>query len=142
LSKGYLLGKEERANIYVHDEHWYDENSVELLLGRSVTQVDRIAHEVRLDDGERIGYAKLLLATGASPRRLELPGADLDGVLYLRRVEDSERLRDALRGGGRIVVIGAGWIGLETAAVAREYGCEVTVIEPQPVPLHAALDGR
>lgn len=139
LSKGYLLGKEVRAKIYVHDERWYDQNSVELLLGRRVTHLDRATHEVQLDGGERIGYAKLLLATGASPRRLELPGGNLDGVLYLRRVEDSERLRDVIRGGGRVVVVGAGWIGLETAAAAREYGCDVTVIEPQSVPLHAAL---
>jgi 3-phenylpropionate/trans-cinnamate dioxygenase ferredoxin reductase subunit len=97
------------------------------------------AHEVELDNGERVGYAKLLLATGASPRRLRLPGADLDGVHYLRRVEDSDRLREVIRDGGRIVVVGAGWIGLETAAAAREYGCDVTVIDPQQAPLVAAL---
>jgi len=81
----------------------------------------------------------LLLTTGASARQLDLPGADLDGVCYLRRIEDSERLREAIRGGGRVVVVGAGWVGLETVAAAREYGCEVTVIEPQPTPLQAAL---
>jgi 3-phenylpropionate/trans-cinnamate dioxygenase ferredoxin reductase component len=81
----------------------------------------------------------LLLTTGASPRRLRLPGADLEGVHYLRRVEDSDRLRQTIRPGGRIVVVGAGWIGLETAAAARESGCDVTVIDPQPAPLIAAL---
>lgn len=139
LSKGYLLGKEEKAGFYVHDEGWYRENSVELLLGRRVTSLDRAAHRVELDGGEQLGYSKLLLATGASPRRLDLPGADLDGVHYLRRAEDSERLREAFRAGGRVVVVGAGWIGLETAAAAREYGCEVTIIEPQPAPVQAAL---
>ncbi|MGH3462225.1 MAG: NAD(P)/FAD-dependent oxidoreductase [Kribbellaceae bacterium] len=139
LSKSYLLGTAERATIYLHDEHWYGEKSVELMLGRRATRLDRRAHEVELDDGERIGYNKLLLATGASPRRLRLPGGDLDGVHYLRRVEDSDRLRETIRGGGRVVVVGGGWIGLETAAAAREYGCDVTVIDPQPTPLLAAL---
>ncbi|MGV9775494.1 NAD(P)/FAD-dependent oxidoreductase [Streptosporangium sp. NPDC003464] len=139
LSKGYLLGKEEKAKVYVHDEGWYGEHSVELLTGRRVTGIDRSAHEVELDDGRRLGYAKLLLAPGASPRRLDVPGADLDGVHYLRSLDDSERLRGAVRGGGRVVVVGAGWIGLETAAAARGYGCEVTVVEPRPVPLQAAL---
>jgi 3-phenylpropionate/trans-cinnamate dioxygenase ferredoxin reductase subunit len=139
LSKGYLLGKDERAKIYVHEEHWYADHAVELLLGRRAALLDRGAREVELDTGERIGYGKLLLATGASPRRLRLPGADLEGVHYLRRVEDSDRLREAIRAGGRIVVVGAGWIGLEAAAAARESGCEVTVIEPQSAPLIAAL---
>jgi 3-phenylpropionate/trans-cinnamate dioxygenase ferredoxin reductase component len=139
LSKGYLLGKDERASIYVHEERWYAEHAVELLLGRRATLLDRGAHEVELDTGERIGYTKLLLATGVSPRRLRLPGADLDGVHYLRRVEDSDRLREAFRDGGRIVVVGAGWIGLEIAAAAREYGCAVTVVAPDRVPLVAAL---
>ncbi|MGQ0776911.1 MAG: NAD(P)/FAD-dependent oxidoreductase [Pseudonocardiales bacterium] len=138
LSKGYLLGKEDKSKLYVHDESWYDENSVELRLGCRATSLDRAGHQVELD-GDWLSYNKLLLATGASPRRLDLPGADLAGVHYLRSVEDSERLRAAIRGGGRVVVVGAGWIGLETAAAAREYGCEVTVIEPQPTPLQAAL---
>jgi len=139
LSKGYLLGKEAKAKIYVHDAGWYDENSVELLLQRPVTRVDRAQREVHLGGGDRLPYSKVLLATGASPRRLGVPGADLDGVLYLRRVEDSERLRDTIRGGGRIVVVGAGWIGLETAAAAVHYGCDVTVVEPQEAPLLGAL---
>jgi 3-phenylpropionate/trans-cinnamate dioxygenase ferredoxin reductase component len=106
-----------------------------------VTRLDPAEHQVEIESGNRLGYSKLLLATGASPRRLDLPGADLDGVLYLRRLEDSERLREAIRGGGRVVVVGAGWIGLETAAAAREYGCEVTIIEPQPTPLLQAALG-
>jgi 3-phenylpropionate/trans-cinnamate dioxygenase ferredoxin reductase component len=139
LSKGYLLGTDERAQLYVHEERWYADHAVDVLLGRKVTSLDRGAHQVQLDTGERISYTKLLLATGASSRKLRLPGADLDGVHYLRRVDDSDRLRAAIRAGGRIVVVGAGWIGLETAAAARVAGCEVTVIDPQPVPLLAAL---
>ncbi|MFJ2034209.1 NAD(P)/FAD-dependent oxidoreductase [Streptosporangium sp. NPDC087985] len=139
LSKGYLLGKEEKAKVYVHDEGWYAENTVELLLGHRVTGIDRAGRQVELDDGRRFGYDKLLLTPGSSPRRLDVPGADLDGVHYLRELGDSERLREAIRAGGRVVVVGAGWIGLETAAAAREYGCEVTIVKPQPVPLRAAL---
>ncbi|MGQ0716362.1 MAG: NAD(P)/FAD-dependent oxidoreductase [Pseudonocardiales bacterium] len=139
LSKGYLLGKQDKARLYVHDGGWYTENSVDLQLGRRVTSLDRAEHQVGLEGGDRLGYSKLLLATGASPRQLDLPGADLDGVHYLRQIEDSERLREAIHSGGHVVVVGAGWIGLETAAAAREYGCEVTVIEPQPTPLQAAL---
>ncbi|MEU8383998.1 FAD-dependent oxidoreductase [Streptosporangium sp. NPDC048865] len=140
LSKSYLLGKEERAKLYVHDDDWYAANSVERLLGRRATGLDRAARHVELDDGRRVRYDKLLLAPGSSPRRLDVPGADLDGVHLLRSLGDSERLREAVHGGGRrVVVVGAGWIGLETAAAAREYGCEVTVVEPRAVPLHAAL---
>ncbi len=139
LSKGYLLGKEDRAKVYVHDEAWYADNSVELVLGSQVTGLDRASRRLELDGGGRLDYGKLLLVPGASPRRLDVPGAELDGLHYLRSLEDSERLREAIRGGGRVVVVGAGWIGLETAAAAREYGCEVTVVEPNPVPLQTSL---
>ncbi|MEU5258786.1 FAD-dependent oxidoreductase [Amycolatopsis sp. NPDC021455] len=139
LSKGYLLGQEDRASVFVHDEKWYAEQEIEVLTGRRVTALDRAAHEIELADGERLGYTKLLLATGASPRRLRVPGNDLKGVHYLRRLAHADRLREALASGGRVVVAGAGWIGLETAAAARHYGCEVTVVEPSPAPLHAAL---
>ncbi|GAA4218030.1 3-phenylpropionate/trans-cinnamate dioxygenase ferredoxin reductase subunit [Streptosporangium album] len=139
LSKGYLVGKEERDKIYVHDAGWYAENAVELLLGRRVTGIDRAGRQVELDDGRRLGYDRLLLAPGSSPRPLDVPGADLDGVHYLRTVGDSERLREAIRGGGRVVVAGAGWIGMETAAAARSYGCEVTVVGSQPAPLQSSL---
>lgn len=87
-----------------------------------------------MDDGDRVSYAKLLLATGSSPRRLSIPGADLDNVLYLRRVGDSERLKSAFVEGAKIVVIGGGWIGLETAAAARMAGAEVTVLEHSELP--------
>ncbi|MEV7141650.1 NAD(P)/FAD-dependent oxidoreductase [Streptomyces tauricus] len=139
LSKGYLLGKEERESIHVHPEGWYEEHGVDLVLGTRVTSVDKTSKEVTLDDGRRVSYVKLLLATGSSPRRLSVPGADLDNVLYLRRVGDSERLKAAFSEGARIVVIGGGWIGLETAAAARTAGAEVTVLEHSELPLLKVL---
>ena len=139
LSKGYLLGKDDKASIYVHEEAWYAENEVDLRLGVTATALDLSARQVVLADGGTVGYERVLLATGAAPRRLSVPGADLDGVLYLRRVGDSERLQAALRGGGQVVIVGAGWIGLEVAAAAREAGCEVTVVEPEAGALHRHL---
>ncbi|WP_246885045.1 NAD(P)/FAD-dependent oxidoreductase [Streptomyces sp. GESEQ-4] len=139
LSKGYLLGKEDRESLHVHPEGWYREHDVELLLGTTVTSVDAHAAEVTLDDGRRVPYAKLLLATGSAPRRLAVPGADLENVLYLRRVGDSERLKAAFTEGARIVVVGGGWIGLETAAAARAAGADVTVLERGELPLLKVL---
>ncbi|MGW1726859.1 NAD(P)/FAD-dependent oxidoreductase [Streptomyces sp. NPDC002306] len=139
LSKGYLLGKEKRESIDVHPEGWYWEHGVDLLLGTSVTSVDGNAREVTLEGGRRLPYAKLLLATGSSPRRLSVPGAHLDNVLYLRRVGDSERLKAAFTAGARIVVVGGGWIGLEAAAAARTAGAEVTVLEHSELPLLKVL---
>ncbi|WP_409467807.1 NAD(P)/FAD-dependent oxidoreductase [Streptomyces sp. HC307] len=139
LSKGYLLGKEERDSIFVHPDDWYREHDVDLLLDTRARAVDRRARTVELDDGRQIPYTKLLLATGSTPRRLSVPGADLDNVLYLRRVGDSERLKSAFTAGAKIVVIGAGWIGLETAAAARMAGAEVTVLEHSELPLLKVL---
>jgi NADPH-dependent 2,4-dienoyl-CoA reductase/sulfur reductase-like enzyme len=140
LTKGYLLGKEALEKAYVHDESWYADNNVELRLGVAAVGIDRSAHEVRLADGRRLSYDKLLLTTGASPRRLGVPGVDLAGLYYMRTMTDSTTLRDALRSGDkRVVVVGAGWIGLETAAAAREYGNAVTIVEPQSTPLHQSL---
>jgi 3-phenylpropionate/trans-cinnamate dioxygenase ferredoxin reductase component len=135
LSKDYLQGKASREAIFVHSPDWYDANAVELLLGTTVTAVDRDRREVALSSGERLGYDKLLLATGSSPRRLRLPGADLDGVLYLRRVADSDRIRDTFAAASRVLIIGAGWIGLEVAAAARAAGVDVTILETAQLPL-------
>ncbi|MFB7170516.1 NAD(P)/FAD-dependent oxidoreductase [Streptomyces sp. NPDC056254] len=139
LSKGYLLGKEARESAYVHPPQWYAEHDVDLRLGATVTAVNPTGHEVTLADGGRVGYGKLLLTTGSSPRRLAVPGADLDGVLYLRRLADSDRIKASLESASRIVVIGAGWIGLETAAAARAAGVEVTVLETAELPLPRVL---
>ncbi|MFG2196816.1 NAD(P)/FAD-dependent oxidoreductase [Streptomyces sp. NPDC048639] len=135
LSKGYLMGKEERESAYVHPSQWYAEHDIDLRLGSTVTAIDPAAHEVTLADGSRIGYTKLLLTTGSSPRRLLLPGADLDGVLYLRRFADSDRIQEAFESASRVAVIGAGWIGLEIAAAARTAGLEVTVLQRAELPL-------
>ncbi|MFB7776767.1 NAD(P)/FAD-dependent oxidoreductase [Streptomyces bauhiniae] len=144
LSKGHLLGKEERDSVFVHEPAWYARNDIELHLGQTVDAIDRAARTVRLgDDGTLIRYDKLLLVTGAEPRRLDVPGTDLAGVHHLRRLAHAERLKGVLaalgRDNGHLVIAGAGWIGLEVAAAAREYGAEVTVIEPEPAPLYGAL---
>ncbi|MEU2111729.1 FAD-dependent oxidoreductase [Streptomyces sp. NPDC019507] len=143
LSKGYLTGKEERDVVFVHEPAWYAQHDVELHLGQSVTAVDREGRSVLLGDGTTVHYDKLLLATGAEPRRLEVPGTDLAGVHHLRRLAHADRLRQVLatlgRDNGHLVIAGAGWIGLEAAAAARGYGAEVTVVEPEPTPLHQVI---
>ena len=139
LSKEILLGKAGREKAYVHPEEWYAEHDVELRLGTEVTAIDREGKVLALSDGDQLPYDRLLLATGSSPRPIDVPQADLDGIHYLRRVGQSEHLRDAFTGGGRLVVVGAGWIGLEVTAAARSHGVDVTVVEPQPTPLHSVL---
>ncbi|WP_067132471.1 NAD(P)/FAD-dependent oxidoreductase [Microtetraspora malaysiensis] len=136
LSKGYLQGTTEVAKVYVHEPDWYAEHDVRLLLGVAVTAVDPAAHELHLATGQRQPYDKLLLATGATPRPLPVEGADLEGVHYLRTLADSQALRAAFAHQGNVVVIGGGWIGLETAAAARQAGCAVTIVEPDPAPLY------
>jgi 3-phenylpropionate/trans-cinnamate dioxygenase ferredoxin reductase subunit len=139
LSKEYLLGKAERDTIYVHPPQWYAEHDVDLRLGVTVTGLHPGSHEVSLADGSRTGYSKLLLATGSSPRRLTVPGADLGGVLYLRTVQDSDRLKAAFQDASRVAIIGGGWIGLETAAAARTAGAAVTVLARGELPLLRVL---
>jgi 3-phenylpropionate/trans-cinnamate dioxygenase ferredoxin reductase component len=139
LSKDYLRGEIDRETVYVHPERFYAEHDIELRLGRTAVSLDTAARELALDDGERLRYDRLLLATGAEPRRLAIPGGDLPGVMYLRSVEDSDALRERLERGGSVVVVGAGWIGAEVAASARQRGLEVTVVEPAAVPLERVL---
>jgi NADPH-dependent 2,4-dienoyl-CoA reductase/sulfur reductase-like enzyme len=139
LSKGYLLGSDARDSVYVHAADWYAEHGVDLREGVTVTAIDRGARTVATSSGAQVSYDKLLLATGASPRRLDFPGSDREEVLYLRTITDSDRLRSAFQPGTRVVVAGAGWIGLETAAAARTAGCTVTVLELQPGALHEQL---
>ncbi|MFJ8908424.1 NAD(P)/FAD-dependent oxidoreductase [Streptomyces sp. NPDC102351] len=144
LSKGYLLGKAERDSVFVHEPAWYARHDIELHLGQTVDAVDRAAKTVRFgEDGTTVRYDKLLLATGAEPRRLDIPGTDLAGVHHLRRLAHSERLKGVLtslgRDNGHLVIAGAGWIGLEVAAAARSYGAEVTVVHRGQTPLHLVL---
>ena len=139
LSKSYLQGKSTLADAQVHNNQWYDDNSVDLRLATTVAAVRPGAHEIELAGGETIGYGALLLATGSTPRRLPVPGADAAGILTLRRVEDSDAIRETFGADRRLAIIGGGWIGLEVAAAAREAGTEVTVIEATAAPLLAVL---
>jgi 3-phenylpropionate/trans-cinnamate dioxygenase ferredoxin reductase subunit len=137
LSKGLLLGTADRDEPFVHPESWYAENNVELRTGVTVTEIDPAAHTVRTADGESIGYDKLLLATGASPRTIPVQG--VDRALTLRTYPDSDRIAAQVREGTKLVVIGAGWIGLEVAAAARERGAQVTIVESASLPLQRVL---
>ncbi|MFD4029206.1 NAD(P)/FAD-dependent oxidoreductase [Streptomyces sp. NPDC058637] len=143
LSKGYLAGKDERDSVFVHETAWYAGADIELHLGQVVTSVDREGRSVQLGDNTVVHYDKLLLATGAEPRRLDIPGTDLVGVHHLRRLAHADRLRNVLaalgRDNGHLVIAGGGWIGLEVAAAARGYGAEVTVVEPSATPLHHVI---
>ena len=139
LSKGYLKGTTTRAKLDVHETGWYAEHDVEPLLGVTATGLDLAARTVALSDRRSLDWDRLLFATGASPRRLAVPGAERAGVHYLRTVDDADALEAALGHGGHVVVVGAGWIGLEVAAAARHYGALVTVLEAAPTPLHAVL---
>ncbi len=134
LTKDYLRGESERVTAYVHEADFYAKQEIDLWTGARVIAIEPGASRVRLDDGRTLGYDRLLLATGAEPRRIPVPGADLDGVCYLRTLADCDLLRERLEVGGRVVVVGAGWIGSEFAASARQRGLEVTVIDPHTLP--------
>jgi 3-phenylpropionate/trans-cinnamate dioxygenase ferredoxin reductase subunit len=138
LSKDLLRG-ERQDTPHVHPEGFYEEHEIELLHSTRVLAVDAAAAEVSLEGGERIAYDRLLLCTGAEPRRLAVRGAELDGIHYLRTVEDSRRLGAELEPGRRLVVVGSGWIGSEIAASARQRGCEVTMLELGALPLERVL---
>lgn len=135
LSKDYLLGNADRDSIFVHPMPWYEDHTIELRLGTTVTTLDPASRTITTATGARLAYDKLLLATGSTPRRLSVPGADLNGVRYLRMVEDSERLKSGFAQAPRVVIIGGGWIGLEAAAAARQAGSDVTLLERSEMPL-------
>jgi len=139
LSKDYLQGKSEKEKIYVHPEGWYDGHDVELHLDSRVAAIDRAAHQLIMLGGEAVSYDKLLLTTGSSPRQLPVPGNDLDGVLYLRGVQDCEAIKAAFATAKRVAIIGAGWIGLETAAAARAAAVDVSLLETARLPLLGVL---
>lgn len=143
LSKGYLAGREgAEGDLLVFDPAWYDEHHVTVLTGRTVTAVDRANRRVTLDDGSFLDYDGLILATGAHARPLDVPGADLEGVYYLRRWAQSDELRDAIRATvraeRRVVIAGGSWIGMEVAAAAHELAAQVTVVCPDPEPFTKA----
>ena len=134
LSKGYLLGKDPISKAFVHPDDWYAANDVDVRRGVEVLAIDRAAHVVRTAAGEQ-HYDKLLIATGASPRHLALADQSGKPTAYLRTIEDADRIKAAFGKGKRIVIIGAGWIGLEVAAAARDHDTEVTVYEAAELPL-------
>ncbi len=139
LSKGYLTGATSRSQVYVQNAAFYADRDIEVRTGARVTALDLSSSEVALQTGERLRFDRLLLATGASPRRLQVPGGDLEGIHYLRDFADADALRQSLAARGRLVVVGAGWIGAEIAASSRELGLEVTLLDPAPVPLARVL---
>jgi 3-phenylpropionate/trans-cinnamate dioxygenase ferredoxin reductase subunit len=142
LTKNYLRGEVPRARTYVRLPPFYSNHEIELWTGTAVTSVDTNRSRVILANGSELRYDRLLLATGAEPRRLTVPGASLDGVHYLRTLSDCDQLRRRLAAGGKVVVVGAGWIGAEFAASARQAGLDVTVIEPAPLPFQRILGDR
>ncbi|MBO0692254.1 MAG: FAD-dependent oxidoreductase [Acidimicrobiaceae bacterium] len=139
LSKEYLRGEKGFDDAAVHSAGFYEEHEIEVLQPVLATALDVKQREVALSSGERIGYDRLLLTTGSAPRRLDVPGADLPGVRYLRTVADSDGLRQALEGNPQVVVIGAGWIGSEVAASARQLGARVSIVEVASAPLERVL---
>lgn len=139
LSKEFLAGKKSLEEFTVQPADWYAEHSVDLRLGTTVTSLDTAGHSVTLADGGREGYDTLLLATGSSSRRPPIPGADADGVHYLRTIDDASSLLERLKSGATLAIIGAGWIGLEVAASATGHGVDVVVVETAELPLLNAL---
>jgi len=138
LSKAVLRGEAEPASARVHPDGFYDDHDIELVTDR-VAALDSGARLVELADGDTMAFDAAIVATGAEARRLAVPGAELDGVRYLRSLDDSNGLRDAIRASSRVAVIGAGWIGSEVAASARQMGADVVLIDPSPVPLRRVL---
>jgi 3-phenylpropionate/trans-cinnamate dioxygenase ferredoxin reductase component len=139
LSKEYLRGEVDETALRVHEPALYKEQEIELRLGVPVASIEPGAKELVLGDGEHVGYDGALLATGAEPRALTVPGAELQGVHYLRTHPDSDSLRDALKGAARVVVVGAGWIGCEVAASLRQSGVQITLVDPLEAPLARVL---
>lgn len=139
LSKDFLAGKKSLGDFTVHDSEWYRKNKIELRTDTEAVAIDPAAHTVSLSDDSNVRYDKLLLATGSRPRWLTIPGADATGVHYLRKYDDASNLDTALKEGTSLAIVGAGWIGLEVAASARQRGVDVTVVETAKVPLSTAV---
>jgi len=138
LSKAVLRGEEPPETTRVHDDGFYAEHDIDLVTDH-VDRVDPERRTVQLAGGDEVRFDSAVIATGAEPRPLTVPGAELDGVLYLRSVGDSLRLQAAIRDASRVAVIGAGWIGSEVAASACQMGADVVLVEPAPTPLYGVL---
>ncbi|MGY1899562.1 NAD(P)/FAD-dependent oxidoreductase [Nocardia gipuzkoensis] len=139
LSKEHLAGKKSFPEFIVDPAQWYRDHHIDVRLGTTVTGLDPAAKTITLPDGSTLSYDKLALATGSTPRTLPVPGADAPNVYTLRTIEDSDTLIELFGSARRIVIIGAGWIGLEVAAAARAAGVEVTIVERGDLPLRAVL---
>jgi 3-phenylpropionate/trans-cinnamate dioxygenase ferredoxin reductase subunit len=139
LSKQVLRNEAAPTVAFLHEVADYDTYDIELRTGHAVTGLDRDRGLVQLADGDTVPYTAVILATGSEPRRLPVPGGHLDGVHHLRTIRDAVALRDAIAGCRSVAVVGAGWIGCEVAASARQVGAEVTLIDPSPTPLHRTL---
>jgi 3-phenylpropionate/trans-cinnamate dioxygenase ferredoxin reductase subunit len=138
LSKEYLRGDSERDELFVEDDAFYADKEIELLLGHAVTEIDPGTRSLQLErHGGDINYDALLIATGSSPRRLKVPGAELEGIHYLRTIADSDAISTRLEEAGHVAVVGGGWIGCEVAASARQKGLDVTLISDQSLPLQS-----
>ena len=142
LSKTYLRSEEDLADWYVRPASWYAEHNVDRLVGSGVTVIDTAAHTVLLGSGQELQYQKVLIATGGRNRRLELPGADLPGLHYLRTVADCEAIKGEAVAGRRAVVVGMSFIGSEVAASLTQLGVHVTAIFPGRFPLEGVLGGE
>ncbi len=134
LTKDYLRGESEREKTYVHEPGFYEQHQIELVTDATVTALDPAGSRVILADGRELSYDRLLLATGAEPRQISVPGSDLDGLYDLRTLADCDALRERLDAGGRVVVVGAGWIGSEFAASASMRGLDVAMVDPHALP--------
>ncbi|MDV6275719.1 FAD-dependent oxidoreductase [Rhodococcus erythropolis] len=139
LSKEFFAGKKTLPEFTVHDGEWFRDHRVDLRPGTTATAIDTAAHTVSLPDGSTISYDKLALATGSRSRRLDIPGSDAEGVHYVRTVYQAAALLRTLAADKKLVVIGAGWIGLEIAASARGFDVDVTVLEHAGLPLESTL---
>jgi 3-phenylpropionate/trans-cinnamate dioxygenase ferredoxin reductase subunit len=139
LSKGLLTGKEDVAEILVHSREEFGAQAVELRLGTRVRKIDTASKQIELEEGERLGYYSLLIATGSRNRQLATAGAELDAIFQLRTIEDAEGIRARASAGSRAVVVGMGFIGSEVAASLRARGVTVTAIEGAPAPLGRVL---
>ena len=139
LSKDFLAGKKSLVDFTVHDAEWYRQNKIDLRTSTEALAIDPTEHTVTLSDDTSVRYDKLLLATGSRSRWLTIPGADSTGVHYLRTYDDASNLDTTLKEGSSLAIIGAGWIGLEVAASARQRGVDVTLVETAKVPLSSAL---
>ena len=142
VSKGFLSGERPEQKMLLRDRAFYDAHRVEVLLGKRVARVDAAAHTLHFTDGKRLAYAKACIATGSTPRQLDVPGAQLPAIYALRTWEDAEAIRSAAGKGKKAVVIGSSFIGLESAMVLAKLGCKVTVVSPEEVPFGKTFGRR